>query len=106
MKEKIVRFPSEMTNRGTERITTYRPTTRTETLIAVWLCGWAMLTAAECIRQINKASISTAQAPQPAKAPPIYVALVRPVNSSCPAESASPTESCNFSRSPGVLWLN
>jgi hypothetical protein len=105
MKDKIVRFPPPTTNRGNGRITTYRPTTRAETLIAVWLCGWAMLTAAACIHQISKTSPSPAQAPQPANAQ-TYVALVRPANSGCSDESASPRESCNFSHSTRVLWLD
>jgi hypothetical protein len=105
MTDKIVQFPAG-TTRSVPRITAYRPNTRAETLIAVWLCGWALLTAAECVRQINKAwSFSTAQPSQPAKAP-IYVALARPINENASCPSARPRESCNFSRSNCVLWLN
>ena len=56
MKDKIVRFPSALANRRVERITAYQPSSRAETLIAVWLCSWAMLTAAECVRQQSAGS--------------------------------------------------
>jgi hypothetical protein len=53
MTNKIVYFPPTTAKRGFERITGYKSTSRTEVLIAIWFCGWAMLTAAECIRQIT-----------------------------------------------------
>jgi hypothetical protein len=105
MKDKIVRFPSARANRSIERITAYQPTTRAETLIAVWLCGWAMLTAAECIRQISKTPVPTVQPAQPANAQ-TYVAAMRPIDSSAPSTSPCPRETCNFSGTERVLWLN
>jgi hypothetical protein len=53
MTNKIVYFPSPITARGVARIEEYKSTNRTETLIAIWFCGWAMLTAVECIRQMS-----------------------------------------------------
>jgi hypothetical protein len=105
MKDKIVRFPSATANRGIARITAYRPTSRAETLIAAWLCGWALLTAAECIRQISKASVSIAQPSQQPNTP-TYVALTRPIPSNAASGTACPRETCNFSHTTGVLWLN
>ena len=105
MKDKIVRFPSATANRSGARITAYQPTTRAETLIAVWLCGWAMLTAAECIRQISKAPVPIAQSAQPVNAP-TYVTAMRPIDSSAPDTSPCPRETCNFSHTDRVLWLN
>ena len=105
MKDKIVRFPSATANRNVERITAYRPTTRAETLIAVWLSGWAMLTAAECIRQISKTPVPMAQPAQPANAQ-TYVAAMRPIDSSAPSTSPCPRETCNFPDTERVLWLN
>jgi hypothetical protein len=105
MKDKIVRFPSATANRPVNRITAYRPTARAETLIAVWLCGWTLLTAAECVRQISKAPVPAAQPAQPANAQ-TYVAIMRPIDSSAPANSPRPRETCNFSHTERVLWLN
>lgn len=104
MKDKIVQFPAPTTG-GVARITAYRPTTRAETLIAVWLCGWAMLTATECVRQINQASLASAQVSQPAKAP-TYVTLTRPITSDSSSGSVCHGETCNFSHNTGVLGLN
>jgi hypothetical protein len=53
MTNKIVHFPSPVTARGVKRITEYRCTSRAEVLIAIWFCGWAMLTAVECVRQMS-----------------------------------------------------
>lgn len=53
MNNKIVYFPSTPARRGMEWIKGYKSTNRAETLVAIWLCGWAMLTAAECIRQMS-----------------------------------------------------
>ena len=105
MKDKIVRFPSATANRSVERITAYRPTTKAETLIAVWLCGWAMLTAAECIRQISKTPVPMALPAQPANAQ-TYVAAMRPIGSTAPSTSPCPRETCNFPDTERVLWLN
>jgi hypothetical protein len=105
MKDKIVPFPLATVDRRAGRITAYRPTSRAETLIAIWLCGWAMLTAAECIRQISRAPVSAAQPVQPATAQ-TYVAAIRPINSSAPANGSCPRETCNFSHTDRVLWLN
>ena len=103
MTDKIVQFPGA-TTRSVPRVTAYRPTCRAEMLIAVWLCGWALLTAAECVRQINKASpVSTAQ---PLQRAPVYVALTHPINENTSYRSAQPRESCNFSRTNCVLWVD
>ncbi len=53
MTNKIVYFPSPVPVRGVARIKEYKSTSRTEILIAIWFCGWAMLTAVECIRQMS-----------------------------------------------------
>jgi hypothetical protein len=105
MKDKIVPFPMTTTNPRVERITVPRPTTRAETLIAVWLCGWTLLTAAECVRQVSKTPVSTTQPAQPAKAQ-TYIAATYPIDSSAPGASPSPRETCNFSHTERVLWLN
>ena len=105
MKNKIVSFPSATTNRPVNRITAYRPTTRAETVIAIWLCAWTLLTAAECIRQISKAPLPASQPTQPASAQ-TYVAIMQPIDSSAPANSPCPRETCNFSDADRVLWLN
>jgi len=105
MKDKIVRFPSATANRPVNRIIAYRPKARAETLIAVWLCGWTLLTAAECVRQISKVPVPAAQPSQPASAE-TYVAIVRPIDSSAPANRPRPRETCNFSHAERVIWLN
>ncbi|MEY2604943.1 MAG: hypothetical protein QOH31_2752 [Verrucomicrobiota bacterium] len=53
MTNKIVYFPSPVAARSVGRVKEYQSTSRTEVLIAIWFCGWAMLTAVECIRQIS-----------------------------------------------------
>jgi hypothetical protein len=53
MTNKIVYFPSPIAIRGAARVKEYKTTSRAEVLIAIWFCGWAMLTAAECIRQMS-----------------------------------------------------
>jgi hypothetical protein len=53
MTNKIVYFPSPIVTRSAARIKGYRSTSRTEVLIAIWFCGWAILTAVECIRQMS-----------------------------------------------------
>jgi hypothetical protein len=53
MNSKIVNFPSPIAKSGFERIEGYKCANRAEALIAIWLCGWALLTAAECIRQMS-----------------------------------------------------
>jgi hypothetical protein len=53
MTNKIVYFPSPVTVRGVKRIKEYQSSSRAEVLIAIWFCGWAMLTAVECIRQMS-----------------------------------------------------
>jgi hypothetical protein len=53
MNNKIVYFPSTPASRGVEWNKGYKSTNLVETLIAIWFCGWAMLTAAECIRQMS-----------------------------------------------------
>jgi hypothetical protein len=106
MKDKIVPFPSAtVANPRVERITVYRPTTRAETLIVVWLCGWALLTAAECVHQVSKTPAPAAQPAQPAPAQ-TYVAAMYPIDSGAPGASPSPRETCNFSHTDRVLWLN
>jgi hypothetical protein len=66
------------------------------------LCGWAMLSAVECIRQISKAPVPIAQ---PANAQ-TYVTAMRPIDSSAPDTSPCPRETCNFSHGDRVLGLN
>ena len=106
MKDKIVPFPSATAaNRRVERITAYRQTTRAETLIAIWLCGWALLTAAECVRQASKTPVPAAQTAQPAPTQ-TYVAAMYPIDSKAPGASPSPRETCNLSHTERVLWLN
>jgi hypothetical protein len=105
MKDKIVSFPSATAHQPVNRITAYRPTARAETLIAVWLCGWTLLTAAECIHQISKTPAPAAQPTQPANTE-TYVAIVQPIDSSTPANNPCPRKTCNFSHDPSVLWLN
>jgi hypothetical protein len=106
MKDKIVPFPSAATaNPCVQRITVYRPTTRTETVIAIWLCGWALLTAAECVRQASKTPVPVTQTAQPAPAQ-TYVAAMYPIDSRAPGPSPSPRETCNLSHTERVLWLN
>jgi hypothetical protein len=53
MTNKIVYFPSAVAASGVKRITEYKSTSRAEVLIAIWFCGWAMLTAVECVRQMS-----------------------------------------------------
>jgi hypothetical protein len=53
MTNKIVYFPSPVTARGVKPIKEYKSTSRAEVLIAIWFCGWAMLTAIECVRQMS-----------------------------------------------------
>ena len=53
MTNKIVYFPSPVLSRSVGRVKEYRSASRTEALIAIWFCGWAMLTAVECIRQMS-----------------------------------------------------
>ena len=105
MKDKIVPFPLATANRRVERITVYRPTMRAETLIAVWLCGWALLTAAECVRQVSKTPVPTTQPTRPAPAQ-AYVAAMYPIDSKAPGARPSPRETCNFSHRGRVLWLD
>jgi hypothetical protein len=106
MKDKIVPFPSATAgNPRVERIRVYRPTTRAETMIAVWLCGWALLTAAECVRQASKTPAPAAQLAQPAPAQ-TCVAAMYPIDSGTPGARPSPRETCNFSHTERVLWLN
>jgi len=105
MKDKIVRFPSATANRPVNRITAYRPKACAEALIAIWLCGWTLLTAAECIREISKAPVPATQSTQPANAQ-TYVAIMRPIDSSAPANGPRSRETCNFSHAERVLWLN
>jgi hypothetical protein len=105
MQNKIVRFPLTTSRRGVQRITGYQPTTGAETLIAIWLSGWALLTAAACFREISEAPLSTVQPPEQAKAQ-TYLVVNREGNSNSPVKSTCPRESCNFSYTPGVLRLN
>jgi len=44
MTNKIVYFPSPVAARHVARIKEYKSTSRTEILIVIWFCGWAMLT--------------------------------------------------------------
>jgi hypothetical protein len=53
MTNKIVYFPSPLATRSVGRVKEYKSTSRAEVLIAIWFCGWAMLTAVECIRQMS-----------------------------------------------------
>ena len=53
MTNKIVHFPSPVPSRSVGRVKEYRSASRTEALIAIWFCGWAILTAVECIRQMS-----------------------------------------------------
>lgn len=53
MTNKIVYFPSPVATKAVVRLKEYKSTSRAEVLIAIWFCGWAMLTAAECIRQMS-----------------------------------------------------
>jgi hypothetical protein len=53
MTNKIVYFPSPVAARSVGRVKEYKSTSRIEVLIAIWFCGWAMLTAVECIRQMS-----------------------------------------------------
>jgi hypothetical protein len=53
MTNKIVYFPSPVAARQVARIKEDKSTSRTEILIVIWFCGWAMLTAVECIRQMS-----------------------------------------------------
>jgi hypothetical protein len=63
MTNKIVYFPTVLPGSSAERIRGYngvrdkllfvRSTNRAELLIVIWLSGWAILTAAECIRQMS-----------------------------------------------------
>jgi hypothetical protein len=105
MRDKIVPFPPARANPRVERISVNRPTMRAETLIAVWLCGWALLTAAECVRQVSKTPAPTRQPAQPVPAR-TYVAAMYPIDSTAPGASPSPRETCNFSHTDRVLWLN
>lgn len=57
MDNKIVYFPFAPAERHVARIKAYKSANLAEALIAIWLCGWAMLTAAECIRQISSLAI-------------------------------------------------
>jgi hypothetical protein len=57
MDNKIVYFPFASAERRIARIKADKSANLTEALIAIWLCGWAMLTAAECIRQISSLAI-------------------------------------------------
>jgi hypothetical protein len=57
MTNKIVYFPTPIATRAVTRIKEYKSTNRVEVLIAIWFCGWAMLTAAECIRQMSSLAI-------------------------------------------------
>jgi hypothetical protein len=92
MRNKIVYFPLVAESRA-ERIKAYRPTTRAETAIAIWLCGWAMVTAGECIRQVSKLPI--------AAAPPAHLTYVALTH----AGQSNPCrrQSCNFSQADCVL---
>jgi hypothetical protein len=105
MQNKIVRFPLAASRRGVQRITGYRPPTGAETTIAIWLSGWALVTATACFRQISEAPLSTIQPPEQAKAQ-TYLVVNREVSSNSPMQSTCPRQSCNFSRTPGVLRLN
>jgi hypothetical protein len=53
MTNKIAYFPVPVATRSVGRVKEYKCTSRTEILIAIWFCGWAMLTAVECIRQMS-----------------------------------------------------
>jgi hypothetical protein len=53
MTNKIVYFPSPVTASRVKRIKEYQSTSRAEVLISIWFCGWAMLTAVECVRQMS-----------------------------------------------------
>jgi hypothetical protein len=53
MRNEIVYFPATVTARDVKRIKEYRSTGRAEVLIWIWFCGWAMLTAVECVRQMS-----------------------------------------------------
>ena len=105
MKEKIVPFPPATTKPRVERISVYRPTSRAETLVVIWLCGWSLLTAVECVRQVSKTPVPTTQPAQP-RPPQSYVAARYPTDSNAPSASPSPRETCNFSHTERVLWLN
>jgi hypothetical protein len=105
MIDKIVRFPSTTAEQRVERIRPYRSTSRAETLIAAWLCGWALISAAECIRQISRAPLP-ATPPAQVSGGQTYVAAMYPIASSGPSASPTPRETCNFSRPNRVLWLN
>jgi hypothetical protein len=59
MTNKIVYFPSVLTGSGAVQVKRYHggqgqlPFDRAELFIVIWLSGWAMLAAAECIRQMS-----------------------------------------------------
>jgi hypothetical protein len=67
MTNKIVYFPTVLAGSSMKPVRGYNgggvdkreffPTGRAELLIVIWLSGWAMLTAAECIRQMSSLAI-------------------------------------------------
>jgi hypothetical protein len=53
MTNKIIHFPSTLGRNGIEPVGRYSASSRAELLIVIWLSGWAILAAAECIRQMS-----------------------------------------------------
>jgi hypothetical protein len=104
-KNNIVHFPSATTYRGVERISSYRPGTQAEMFIALWLSGWALLTAAECVRQISRSTSSNAHSAQTTEAQ-VYLTGSPALDPSSANKSPSPRKDCNFSQPSGVLRLN
>jgi hypothetical protein len=104
-KNNIVHFPSTRTYGGVDRISSYRPGTRAEMFIALWLSGWALLTAAECVRQISRSTSSNARSAQTTEAQ-IYLAGSPSLDPSPGDKRPCPRKDCNFSQPSGVLRLN
>jgi hypothetical protein len=104
-KTKIVHFPPATGQRGVGRITSYRFGTRAELFIAIWLTGWALITAVECARQIGQSTSSGVRPTQPTEAQ-IYLARASVFDVSSADKTPSPRKGCNFSPGHGVLRLN
>jgi hypothetical protein len=102
---KIVHFPPATPHRGIQRITGYRPSTWAEMGIAIWLSGWALLTAVECGRQIGRSTDPNVRPAQTTEAR-IYLAGASVSGAGSTDKSPSPPKDCNFSRPDGVLHLN
>ncbi|HZC36921.1 MAG TPA: hypothetical protein VE242_14955 [Chthoniobacterales bacterium] len=57
MTNKIAYFPVPTATKAVARSKEYKSTNWVEVLIVIWFCGWATLTAVECIRQISSLAI-------------------------------------------------